>query len=628
MRRLTPAELDRTLTDLLGTTPGLAATIMPPEAVGGFSNNVDVRPVGADTVDAYARLATAAAAEYTADPEAVLACDGLFDDIDLTVEAETGTTDTGTPQSTDMGLFSEGYVEVGVTLDHDGDYMVEALLRGTACESSYADWALLVDGTLVASGISEADWTWEGAEVPLTAGDHAVRVVFGDDCYLEELGQDRNLFVDAVRVHADSLPVGDPGDFSTCASGWLADFVTRAWRRPLEDPEDLPRLLDFYDAMAETWGPVDAMRLVVEVVLQSPRFLYRVEDSVLEAAADEVVVLDGYELASRLSYFLWGTMPDAELMAAAAAGELDTVEGLEAYAAQMLEDPRATEVVELFFEEWMDLDHIDEVEKDPTVYPDWTDDRPESFREETMRFVRTVWEDEGARFDTLITASWTIADGELAAFYGYEGAEADWGRVERDPSAHAGLLTQGAFLASRARSYGSSPIHRGMFIRGSMLCHVIPAPDPSLEIEIPDPDPDATTRETLEQHRADPVCAACHDLIDPPGLTFEHFDGIGRYRTEENGLPVDASVDMIGTDFDGFLYGAAELGQAMSRSTLVRECFARQWFRFAHGRREATGDVCEIQASADAFAADDLDMKSLILATITSPAFRSAVGSL
>ena len=144
---------------------------------------------------------------------------------------------------------------------------------------------------------------------------------------------------------------------------------------------------------------------------------------------------------------------------------------------------------------------------------------------------------------------------------------------------------------------------------------------------MPDPDPDATTRELLEQHREDPVCAACHNLIDPPGLAFEHFDGIGRWRSHENGFPVDASTDLVGTDVDGFIDGAADLGNVLVHSSMVQECFSRQWFRFAHGRRDADGDECEIEEAAATFASADLDMESLVLATVASPAFRSAVGS-
>jgi len=627
MRRLTPAELDRTLTDLLGITDDPATRMLPPETIGGFGNNVDVRAVGADTVDAYSRLALEVATAVTADPTAVLTCPDLFDDLEYTLEAEDGWGEEVIDYDQYIGLLSAGYLETSITLEHDGDYAVDVRLRGTVCDGEAAQWNLWIDGDAVAEGDAPEAWSWVGTESTLSAGEHTLRVVFSNDCYLPDVGEDRNLFIDSLRVSGETIAVGSTDAFSDCVRDWLADLLERAWRHPIDDPEELERLVTLFDAAADLWGERTALRMVLEVVLQSPRFLYRVEDSVLAAGPGEVVPLDDYELASRLSYFLWGSMPDAALFQAAAEGTLSTSEGLEAQARRMLEDPRSMEIVELFFQEWIGLDHLDHVEKDLEVYPDWTDGRPESFREEFLRFVRAVWQEEGASFDTLLTADWTIADAELATYYGYEVTAADWTRVARDPTEHAGFLTQGAFLASRARSYASSPIHRGMFIRGSMLCHVISGPDPSLDITVPEPDPDATTRELLEQHREDPACAACHDLIDPPGLAFEHFDGIGRWRTHENGIPVDASTELVGTDVNGVIDGAADLGQALARSTIVRECFSRQWYRFAHGRREGTGDICEIEGAADAFAAEALDMEALVLATIDSPAFRSAVGS-
>ena len=627
LRRLTPSELDRTLTDLLGTTGAPATRILPPEAVGGFSNNVDVRTIGSDSVDALGRLATEVATEATADPTDLLTCPGLFSDYASRVEAEGATTDVGIPSDTDMGLYEPGFVEARFDLPTHGDYTVEALVSGTSCDGRYSDWTLSIDGGEQATGRTGPSGRAVSVELPLEPGPHTVRVSFADDCWVPEAGEDANLFVDAITVSATDLPLGSTEAFADCTASWLEDFLVRAWRHPVDDPATIDHLVSLYTAAHLTWGPRDALRLVLEVVLQSPRFVYRVEDSVLDAAPGELVPLDGYEMAARLSYFLWGSMPDDTLLAAAAAGRLDTAEGVEHEARRMLDDPRAMEVVELFFAEWLGVDHIDHVEKDAAVYPEWRDHLPASFREETLRFVREVWEAEDASFEVLLTADWTMANPRLASFYGYASSSAGWQRVDRDPAHHAGVLTQGAFLASRARSYGSSPIHRGLFVRSALLCHSIPGPDTSLEIQVPDPDPTATTREMIEQHRADPACAGCHDLIDPPGLAFEHFDGIGRFRTLDDGLPVDASVELTATDVNGPYDGAGELADGLVQSDLVRACFATQWFRFAHGRREGAGDTCEIDVAAGVFADESLDMEALVLATVLSPAFRTAVGS-
>ena len=627
MRRLTPAELDRTLADLLALPEGLATATLPPEQVGGFSNNVDVRPMGTDTVAAASRLALEAATRASATPSALLDCPGLFEDVLLIEEAETADFGEAIDHGDHVGMYGPGTVAWELELPADGSYRVETLVRGTECEGLGADWNLYVDGIALAEGAATEDWAWVGTTAELGAGPHLVEVSFIHDCWQPELGEDANLFVDALRLSAPELPVGSPAAFSSCAADWLADFLPRAWRHPVEDPEEAERLVTLFERASAEWGVETGLRIVLEVVLQSPRFLYRVEPTALAAAPGERLPLDDHELAVRLSYFLWGTTPDAALWAAADAGRLTTPEELEAEALRMLEDPRAMEIVELFFTEWLELERLDQVEKDRAVYPEWSDGRPESFREETLRFVREVWTTEQASFATLLTADWTIADAELAGFYGYTASDRDWARVGRDPGAHAGLLTQGAFLAARAQADASSPIYRGMFVRGALLCHTIPGPDPSLEIVPPSPDPDATTRELIEQHRADPACATCHDLIDPPGLAFEHFDGIGRYRETENGLLVDASVEISHTDFDGWVTGAPSLAQALVHSELVQQCFARQWFRFAHGRAEGEADACAVDEATEAFTAESLDMEALVLATVLSPAFRTAVGS-
>ena len=626
MRRLTPAELDRTLEDLLGTSTGLVTSMLPPEQVGGFSNNVDVRNVGADTVDSYVRLATLVAAQVTEDLSTVLTCEGLFDKYQSIVAGETMETDVGFVDAGHLMLYSAGYAQTTFDIAQTGSYTLTARLQGTVCSGENARWTLVVDEEPISQGFATEQWELYAVDIELASGQHTVQVVFDNDCYFPDTGEDRNLAIDYVELSSESLAVGEPEEFSSCVEIWLGDFLPRAWRHPIEDAEVLNRLVDFHRSAAQQWGQTDAMRMLLEVILQSPRLLYRVEESSLQADPGEVVQLNGYEMASRLSYFLWGTMPDEQLFTAAAAGELDTVEGIEEQALRMLDDHRAKEIIDLFFAEWLQLDHLDEVEKDLDVYPDWNDSIPVSLREETMRFIHQVWAEDSS-FETLLTANWTVLDENLARFYEVDAPSTDWGRVFRNPDYYAGILTHGSFLASRARPYASSPIHRGMFIRGSLLCHVINAPDASLEIEIPDPDPNMTTREVLEQHRADPSCAGCHNLIDPPGLAFEHFDGVGKFRSEENGFPIDASSELMGTDVNGMISGAPELAQALVNSTMVHECFSKQWYRFAHGRRESSPDKCAIESAADSFVDQDLDMRALILATVSSPAFRYAVGS-
>lgn len=429
-----------------------------------------------------------------------------------------------------------------------------------------------------------------------------------------------------IAEDPESLLGCDPS-VDGCVRGWLPGFVEQAFRRPV-DAERVDRIASLYDQAASDWGPRDALDVTLQVVLQSPEFLYRVEPTALAAAPDQVVELDGYEIANRLSFFLWAAPPDEALYAAAASGELDTAEGIETHARRMLADPRSERMVNRFFGEWMDWAHLDHVEKDPTLHGDFTEAIRERYQHEVRAFVGEVWTAEEARFDVLLTAPWTMADAELAAWYGLPPPQGEgFQRVERDPAYHAGFFTQGGFLAARSRPYESSPVHRGMFVRGNLLCESMKPPN-GLDITPPDPDPNLTTRERLAIHREDPTCAGCHDKLDPPGFALEHFDAVGRFRDSENGRPIDASGDLVGTDQDGPFDGANELAWMLADSADVHRCFGRQWFRFAHGRSDDKGrDACAVDEAVGQFTANQLDIRELVIATTTTRAFRSAIGA-
>lgn len=428
---------------------------------------------------------------------------------------------------------------------------------------------------------------------------------------------------DADTLLGCPLSMGAP-----CVTTWLQGFLPKAWRRPSVDGVEIGRLVAVYDEATLAWDPETALRLVLEVVLQSPEFLYRVERSALLADPDEVVPLAPHELANRMAYFLWSAPPDDLLRLAAANGELSTVAEVRAQTERMLADPRADAMVQHFFDEWMELDALDELDKDPAVYPHYYPEVADLFREETEAFIHEVWHAEDASFEALLTAPWTMANDELATYYGYPApGTTDFTRVARDSDHHAGLLTQGSVTATRAYPHSSSPIHRGLFVRGAMLCQPLPAPD-QFDIQPLDVDPNTSVREQLAAHREQPACAACHDLIDPPGLAFEYLDGDGRWRATDGGSPVDATAILNATDVDGPVDGVPDLAWRLVDSGMVHRCFSTQWFRFAHGRRESSSDGCSIETTTQSFHASGLDMRELVLSTTTAPAFRFVVGAL
>ena len=409
-----------------------------------------------------------------------------------------------------------------------------------------------------------------------------------------------------------------------CATEFIADLAPRAYRRPL-DASELARLQTVYAVGKAQGGFDNGIGLVVRGLLQSPWFLYHMELGADGLNDGAVVRLTGHELASRLSYFLWGSMPDDTLFAAAAAGELEDHAALGDHVDRMLEDPRAREAIASFHLQWFGVDEIDGLEKNPEYFPDFTPELALAMREETAAFTSHVVLDGDGMVDTLFGADFTFTeDPDLLALYGIVLPP---GHVAGDPvplpaGERMGLLTHASVLAEHAHVDQTSPVHRGRMVRENLLCQPLPAPPPDVDNVPPSPDPDSTARERFEQHRADPSCAACHSLIDPIGFTFEHYDGVGQWRDLEAGAAVDASGELIATDVDRPLDGAIELGQALVQSDDVKRCVTRQWFRFAMGRSEDDADQCTNDALEDVFVASGGDMRELIRELVLSDTFR------
>ena len=323
---------------------------------------------------------------------------------------------------------------------------------------------------------------------------------------------------------------------AACVDAWLTRRGRLIYRRPLtaDEHEGLGTL---YRVAEEELGPREATRAVVEAMLQSPAFLYRVELPSEDALASgaPIVRLGAYALASRLAFALWQTTPDATLLARAEAGELDDDEGVAAVAREMLADPRAEAGMLAFFDHYLDLGQLDDLTKDPATFPDFDETIPPLLRQETEQFLLAVFRSEEASWEELLTADWTMMNGALSAYYGLGDVSGpEFERVALDGRYHAGLLTQGSIAASRGRATSTDPVHRGMFVRGKLLCGDVPDVPEGLQLDAPDPDPTLTYREQLEEHRSDPVCASCHVLMDSARLRARAFR---RRRTLPRGRP-------------------------------------------------------------------------------------------
>lgn len=439
------------------------------------------------------------------------------------------------------------------------------------------------------------------------------------------LGAAEQIAARAMAQPAKLLPC-DPaviGD-DACAHAFIDDFGKRAFRRPIDDAQR-ERMFGVYASGRHRYGFGKAIELVIQTALMSPRFLYRVELGAPDPAASDVLKLDPYEIASRLSYLLWASMPDAELLAAADRGELSTTAEIAAQATRMLADPRARAAVSRFHEEWLGLSKLDELAKDSSVYPAYQSSLPPLWKKETLTFLERVVFDEHGDVATMLTAPWSMQNADLAAFYGNPGSPAgdDFERVDLDPSERAGFLTHASILAAYAKANQSSPVHRGKLVREALLCQTLPAPPSGMPLQPPPVDPHATTRQKYLEHSANPTCAECHDLMDGIGFGFEHYDGIGQWRDLDHGFPVDATGTVVDTkDANGDFDGVVALANRLSGSQEVRDCLVTQWFRYGYGRVETQADACAMTSIRDAFEASGRRVEALLLALVQTEAFR------
>jgi hypothetical protein len=410
----------------------------------------------------------------------------------------------------------------------------------------------------------------------------------------------------------------------SCAQMFIGTFGARAYRRPLADDERAG-LLAVYRAVRAAGDFPLAIQAVVQAMLQSPHFLYRVELPPAGAAAGQVAPLGPYALASRLSYFLLDTMPDEALFTAAAGGRLSTPADLEREARRLLATPAARDAAAGFFTQWLLLGKLDSQTKDAKLFPEYTDALRAAMREETLRFSTWALFDGDGRFETLLTSPRTFVNAPLAKLYGAAApAGTAFAAVDLDPKQRSGLLTHASVLSLTANDDTTSPVRRGKFVLDQLLCQSPPAPPPNVDTTFPAPVPGQTLRERFATHTTNTACAACHLYIDPIGFGFEHYDPVGRYRETDAGKPVDASGEIKGTrDINGRFDGALELGRKLVASRQARACMAKQWFAFAQGRPDLEGDAAAMAAIMDAFERSGGNVRELIVALIKSDAFRT-----
>ena len=414
-----------------------------------------------------------------------------------------------------------------------------------------------------------------------------------------------------------ALSAGD-----TCIEDFISRFGKRAWRRPVT-AEEKADLLSVFTSGRTAFDATTGLKLLLEAILVSPNFLYRAEVGVPVAGAS-YAALTSWELASRLSYFLTGTMPDDQLLAAAEADGLRTPEGIAAEAERLLATPEARAQVAEFFAGWLSLRTVERLQRDQAQFPTWDSTLPTLLGNETRAFATSVVFDGAGDLRTLLTAPFTYGDPALAAFYGGTAGPVQNGiaRIDLSPTQRAGLLTHASFLATHAKEIQTDPVARGKFVRERILCQGIQPPPPGLAIAAPTITPGTTARQRFTEHEANPVCAGCHSIIDPVGLAFENYDAVGLWRDTELGQVIDASGNLTATDVEGPFVGVVPMAARLAESSIVAECFVRQWFRFAFGRAEGVADDPRIATITRTFNGSNEQVRSLLIALTQTPDFR------
>ncbi len=566
IRRLNRSEYNNTVRDLLYLDVRPAEEF-PSDDVGyGFDNIGDVLTISPLLMEKYI-----AAAER-------LASQAIVVPLNQTVKYEAA--DFGEIEGTsltadgDRNFYTNAVMGSAHTFPADGDYVLRARAFGQQAGPEVCKMEFRVDGRRVAvvdvAAVAGAPGVYQ-APITVKAGARRVEVAFINDYYnpqaTDPRQRDRNLIVQNFEV---SGPIGSeqplpdshtrlitvyPGtvDHLSAARRVIGDFARRAFRRPVASAE-LDKLVALYSLVREKGDPYErGIQVAVTAVLASPSFLFRSESDT-RPAGDGVELLGEYAIASRLSYFLWSSMPDDELFGLAAQGRLSDVRVLEQQVDRMLKSPKARSLADDFAAQWLNLRLLETLSPDPKVFEGWSEQLRADMVTETKTYFLNVMQTDRPITDFL-ESDYTFVNERLARHYGLADVRGDaFRRVTLSTPRKGGLITQGSMLTVTSNPNRTSPVKRGKWILDNLLGGTPPPPPPDVGVIEDDVKAmeTASLRERMERHRRDPGCAGCHNQLDPLGFALENFDGVGRWRTKDGKWEIDDSgVLPSGEKFSG-----------------------------------------------------------------------------
>ncbi|MEE2887885.1 MAG: DUF1592 domain-containing protein [Planctomycetota bacterium] len=616
MRRLSGAEYRNTVRDLLGIDMAevKAATVdFPIDDLGyGFDNNGDSLTVSPLHIENYATAAEKLAkrAVVVTDPN---------DPLHRSFELEEHIGDSGARDQDGGAFFStERTVSVPISLPHTGLYRIKMRAYSHHGGDETAEIGFKVDRETKAvfEVANSSDVPGEFFEIlHLPAGKSTLGVAFRNDFYDAKASKrgdanaDRNLWVDYLHVlgplNKVTMPAShqrifakDPGKGAprTRARPILRDLMRRAWRRPPRRAE-LARTCGLVQKVVDNGGNFQAgIQLALQAVMVSPNFLFRIEpDSTSSKPADGPELLGHFEMATRLSYFLWSSSPDDRLLKLAAEQRLQDLDTLRLEVIRMLRDPRSNALSQNFAVQWLELRNLESVSPDPKRFPTWSKQLGDSMRKESELFFQTILE-EGRDILELLDADFTVLDETLAKHYGIPGVKGpEFRKVQLRNHRRGGLPTQASIQTVTSNPTRTSPVKRGKWLLENILDDPPPPPPPGQDsfAEKLDMTIAHNLRQQMEQHRQKTLCASCHQRMDALGLAMQNYDAIGRWRDKDHGRKIDASGKLPG---GRRVDGAIELKRVLADGHDFKRCLFKKLFLYALGRNVRGADQVVIDA--------------------------------
>jgi len=624
IRRLNRAEYNNTVRDLCGVD-FKPADDFPNDDVGyGFDNIGDVLSLPPILLEKYLSAAE------TISQKAVI----TFDEANAQTRREKG-----------RHLNSESEVVFEAEFPQKGHYVLRARAAAEQAGDENAKMAFRLDGKEIkvfeTQNRRRSEFRNYELKLEVAAGKHKFAAAFINDFYdpnnKNERRRDRNLNIEYVEiagpigVRPEQLPAShkqivfvEPGKGKSpeaAAREIFKRFASRAYRRPATD-EEVARIMQLFTLGRQNGESFErSIQLGVQAVLVSPYFLFRVELEPGPGDPHGVRTLNEYELATRLSYFLWSTLPDVELFTLAHEGKLRA--NLDAQVRRMLKDPKSDALVQNFAGQWLQLRTLDLTTPDPRRFPDWGKELREAMRKETESFFAFIVREDRSILEFL-DSDYTFVNERLAKHYGIEGVTGpEFQKVSLNPEQRGGLLGQASILTITSNPGRTSPVKRGKWVLENLLATPPPpAPPnvPALEEPTRRREQTASLRQRLEMHRSNPSCASCHRLMDPLGFGLENYDAIGAWRTEEGKFPIDpAGALPSGDEFKG----VRDLRTVLrKRENEFRHCLAEKLMTYALGRGMELDDECTLRAVADEVKRSDNKFSSLVLAIVHSQQFQ------